>query len=60
MVEGLRERFFQQIGNFSMSRYVKYCLVLLVLYSFFGFGRAVYAQGDPFYKGKTIAIVVGL
>ena len=41
-----------------MSGHVKYCLVLLVLYSF-GFGRAVYAQGDPFYKGKTIAIVVG-
>ena len=41
-----------------MSRYLESCLVLLVLYSF-GLGRVVYAQGEPFYKGKTINIVVG-
>ena len=41
-----------------MSRYLESCLVLLVLYSF-GLGRVGYAQGEPFYKGKTINIVVG-
>jgi tripartite-type tricarboxylate transporter receptor subunit TctC len=56
-VEGLRERFSAD-REFSMRGYVKYCLVLLVLYSF-GLGRVVYAQGEPFYKGKTINIVVG-
>ena len=41
-----------------MGRYVAYSLVLLLLYSF-GCARAVYAQSEPFYKGKTISIVVG-
>jgi tripartite-type tricarboxylate transporter receptor subunit TctC len=41
-----------------MIRHFKCCLVLLVLFSF-GFYRTAFAQGDPFYKGKTITIVVG-
>ena len=46
------------MGAVSMGRYVAYSLALLLLYSF-GCARGVYAQSEPFYKGKTISIVVG-
>src|SRR5262249_36642557 len=42
----------------SIRCYVLYGLVLLLLCSS-GFVRTVYAQSEPFYKGKAISIVVG-